>query len=226
MCHESCINFGKANLKEAYIVEKAVIEVGSLDVNGSLRPIVELFRPSIYIGVDIGMGPGVDLVCDAEDLISRFGYNIFDLVICTELLEHVRNWKIVIHNLKQILRPDGILLITTRSKGFAYHGYPSDYWRYEISDIKSLFADFTILVLENDPEAPGVFFLGKKSCAFSENKLKNHYLYSILAGRKTSIFLNSIYGLTLYKKAIRAGYYIKHPFQIPGMIKRKIGQTY
>ena len=35
-----------------------VLEVGSLDINGSVR---ELFEKCDYTGVDLQMGPGVDL---------------------------------------------------------------------------------------------------------------------------------------------------------------------
>jgi len=53
MCHVSCIVFGVKNLTKKEINNKKVIEVGSYDVNGSLRPIIELFKPKEYIGVDI-----------------------------------------------------------------------------------------------------------------------------------------------------------------------------
>ncbi len=230
MCHQSCIDFGNKFIKEDYVKGKTVIEVGACQVNGSLRSIAESFRPYNYIGVDIKNGPGVDLVCNAENLIDKFGYNKFDIVICSELLEHVRNWKKVIHNLKQILRPDGILIITTRSRGTGYHAFPCDYWRYEISDMKALFSDFNILVLESDPSImPGVFFIGMKPGSFHENKLNRYNLFSILTGIKTPIFLINIYGLICYKirtTIIGSYYYIGHLNEISGMIKRKIDKTH
>ena len=133
------MEFGKKVLQEEDICGQRVIEVGSLDVNGSLRPMVESFSPREYIGVDMQMGRGVDQICDAAHLLNRFGSNRFDVVISTELLEHVINWQKVVHNLKQILKPGGLLLLTTRSRGFQYHGYPFDFWRYELSDIKFIF---------------------------------------------------------------------------------------
>src|SRR4026209_2299794 len=60
MCHSSCITFGKTNLTKDDIEGKRVLEVGSFNVNGSLRTIVETLRPQQYVGVDFQEGPGVD----------------------------------------------------------------------------------------------------------------------------------------------------------------------
>jgi len=39
----------------------------------------------------------------AENLIKRFGPESFDVVIATELLEHVIDWRRVINNMKTVL---------------------------------------------------------------------------------------------------------------------------
>ena len=96
-------------------------------------------KPNKYVGVDIENGKFVDFIVPAEKLVEFFGINKFDVVISTEMLEHVRDWRIVINNLKEVLKPGGILYITTVSKGFGYHAYPYDFWRYEIEDIKKYF---------------------------------------------------------------------------------------
>lgn len=193
MCNKSCIDFGKANLKAEGVRGASVIEVGALDVNGSLRPIVQSFGPSGYIGVDIQMGRGVDRICRVEDLVSTFGADSFDLVICTELLEHVTDWSKAIHNLKAIVKPLGTLLVTTRSRGFEYHGYPFDFWRYELSDMEFIFSDFDIKSLKSDPEEPGVYLAAEKPPVFLEKNVKRRKLYSILTGKRSSIIKNSIY---------------------------------
>ena len=40
-----------------------VLEVGSLDINGSVR---DLFSDCDYTGVDLALGPGVDLACQGQ----------------------------------------------------------------------------------------------------------------------------------------------------------------
>lgn len=107
MCNVNCIVFGATNLQEKDVKGKRVIEVGSLNVNGSLRPLIESLCPKKYVGVDIVEGPGVDMICDAENLVEKFGDSSFDVVITTELLEHVRNWKKVVSNIKNICTSGG-----------------------------------------------------------------------------------------------------------------------
>ena len=140
MCNSACIEFGVRNLAIEDVKGKKIIEVGSYDFNGSLRPIIEAWgNPDKYVGVDIIDGPGVDLVCPAEKIIEKFGKESFDIVISTEMLEHVRDWRKVISNIKNICKPNGLILLTTRSYGFGYHDFPYDFWRYESEDMKSIF---------------------------------------------------------------------------------------
>jgi SAM-dependent methyltransferase len=163
-----------------------VLEVGALEVNGSTRPVIEALAPASYVGVDIEPGPGVDVLCDVRELNERYGENVFDIVVSTELAEHVRDWRSAFANMKRVLRPGGTILITTRSRGFPIHGHPWDYWRYEPEDMERIFADFEILTIERDPEAPGVFVKARKpQDSFPFAQLEDIELFSVVSGRRT-----------------------------------------
>lgn len=180
MCHRSCIEFVTSQLSPGEIQGSSVLEVGSRDVNGSVRPLVERVGPARYVGVDIEQGPGVDEICDVSELVSRFGSEQFDLVLSTELLEHVRDWRQAVSQMKEVLRPGGRLVITTRSRGFGVHAYPHDYWRYEPEDMRRIFGDLTIESLERDPTRPGVFLKAQKPRDFRPGRLDDVALYSII----------------------------------------------
>lgn len=184
MCHYLCIDFVKRALTEEDIKGKKILEVGSLDINGSVRPYIETLKARKYIGIDIAMGPGVDEICDVKNIIERYGQESFDVVITTELLEHISDWRKVINNFKDVITPNGIILITTRSCGFSYHGSPSDYWRFEEEDMRYIFSDFIIEKLEKDPLEPGIFIKARKPQHFSKIELSNYALYSVVVHRK------------------------------------------
>jgi SAM-dependent methyltransferase len=115
--NKACLEFGIRSLTAHDVRGRTVLEVASRDVNGSLRGHVEGLAPASYLGVDIAAGPGVDEICPVDCLIDRFGPDRFDLVFSTEMLEHVRDWRAALANLKAVTKPGGVLFFTTRSRG-------------------------------------------------------------------------------------------------------------
>jgi SAM-dependent methyltransferase len=186
MCDEAALRFVIDNLVKHEVRSKSVLEVGARVVQRELsfRQFVEDLGPSRYLGVDIERGAGVDEICDAEDLRRRFGDQSFDVLISTELVEHVRDWRLVISNFKHVLRPGGVVLVTTRSRGFSYHGYPDDHWRYEVEDMTIIFSDFEIKTVQPDPTTPGVFVKAVKPAAFREADLQGYKLFSVKSHRR------------------------------------------
>ncbi|MHC4791742.1 MAG: class I SAM-dependent methyltransferase [Planctomycetota bacterium] len=196
MCDQSCLRWGVQNLTAAEIKGKRIIEVGSYDVNGSFRYFVELFEPAEYIGVDIAEGPGVDIVCPAENLVNKFGNGSFDVVISTCSLEHIKEWKRAISNIKNICISNGLILIIVPSEA-PLHEFPDDYWRYKKEDIKNIFSDCDILVLEELVKAPFlrslfnlqasiVYTKIRKSPEFIEKDLSTYQLYSMIYNKRVS----------------------------------------
>jgi SAM-dependent methyltransferase len=184
MCDMNCIRWGARNLTREEVLGKRVIEVGSYDVNGSLRYIVELLEPAAYIGVDVVKGPGVDVVCSAGNLVQEFGRESFELVLSTCTLEHIREWKEAISNMKNICRANGTILIIVPSH-WPFHEFPHDFWRYGKEDIRNIFSDCDILALDEDPQPPSLVY-GKirKPNGFTERELSGYPLYSVIADKR------------------------------------------
>lgn len=94
-----------------------VLEVGSLDINGSVRP---LFQNCNYVGVDLDHGPGVDLAVQGQDL--RFPGESFDVTISAECFEHNPYWAETFENMVRMTKPGGLVTFTCAGKGRPEHG--------------------------------------------------------------------------------------------------------
>lgn len=113
-----------------------VLDVGSYDVNGSLRPLVEK-RGWEYVGTDMRAGPNVDVVSpNPHDL--PFGDNEFDIVMSASTLEHVERPWILVPAMARVLRHKGLLVVYTHCS-WPYHSFPQDYWRFFPESIRLLF---------------------------------------------------------------------------------------
>ena len=94
-----------------------VLEIGSLDITGSVR---QYFEGSEYIGVDIAAGPGVDTICQGQDYNAPAGS--FDIVISCEAMEHNPYWAETLANMIRLCRPGGMILMTCASTARREHG--------------------------------------------------------------------------------------------------------
>lgn len=97
--------------------EKSVIEIGSWDANGSVRG---NFLNCNYIGVDIAHGPGVDLICQGQDV--NLPDMSFDTVISCECFEHNPFWKETFSNMVRLLKPGGMCIVTCATLTRKEHG--------------------------------------------------------------------------------------------------------
>lgn len=101
-----------------YFKGKAVLDVGSLDINGNNKV---LFDDCDYTGIDLSPGPNVDAVCH---LMNYEAKRLFDVIISTEALEHDRWWTASLWRMVTLLRPTGLLVITCASNNRPRHGVP------------------------------------------------------------------------------------------------------
>lgn len=185
MCNTDCIRWGARNLSREELRGKRIIEVGSFDANGSLRYVLEKADIAEYVGADIIEGPGVDVVCPAEDLVKHFGSNSFDIVVSTCALEHIREWKTSVSNIKCICRPGGTMLIAVPAS-WPYHAYPHDFWRYTADDLRAIFSDCEILVLDQETGRESLTYAKvRKPEAFVENDLSGIAIYSVVTAGRT-----------------------------------------
>jgi SAM-dependent methyltransferase len=113
-----------------------------MDFGCGSKPYVDLFvNADEYVGVDIRVSGHnhseslVDVFYDGKTL--PFNDDAFDGIVSFEVMEHVFNPEEVLRELRRVLKPEGLVLITTP---FAWdeHEKPYDYARYTSFGMKYL----------------------------------------------------------------------------------------
>jgi SAM-dependent methyltransferase len=122
----------------------------TLDLGAQTGPYAAHFPNRV--AVDLHAGPGVQVVGDA--LALGFRDDTFDVVLCTEMLEHVPEPQRAIDEMRRVLKPGGTLLLTTRFL-FPIHDAPHDYFRYTKYGLRHLLRRFEIVQLQEETTAVG-----------------------------------------------------------------------
>jgi SAM-dependent methyltransferase len=113
-----------------------------LDVGAQYCPYYPLFAAKCdsYSSLDIVRTEIVDIVCDAEDM--PIDDSSYDLVLCTQVLEHCAHPQRIIDECHRVLKPGGTCIVTVPSI-FPVHGYPADNWRFMPDGLRQLLREFS-----------------------------------------------------------------------------------
>ena len=126
--HPSALRFGSLFFSTYCTdsTDKVVIDIGSQDVNGSLRS----FCPegTRYIGVDFVEGDNVDVVLK-DPYKLPFEDESIDFIVCSSVFEHSQFFWLLFLEIIRILKPSGTLYLNVPSNGYI-HRYPVDCWRF------------------------------------------------------------------------------------------------
>ncbi len=119
MAHQQQRDFCQSvkNRFPEFFNEKLIVDIGSLDINGSNQ---YLFENSGYIGVDLFVGRNVDIACKGHEL--GLPDESVDVVISTECFEHDSHYEKTIKNIYRILKPGGLFLFSCATTGRPEHG--------------------------------------------------------------------------------------------------------
>jgi SAM-dependent methyltransferase len=109
-----------------------------LDVGCGGKPYQPFFaHVAAYVGVDVD-NPHADLEGTAEELPVPDAS--FDVVLCTQVLEHAADPAKTVRELARATKPGGRVLASTHGVQ-VYHPNPVDLWRWTHAGLERLFAD-------------------------------------------------------------------------------------
>lgn len=119
MSHPQQMNFFSQvkAIAPQFFENRRVVEIGSLDINGTIR---KFFENCQYVGVDVGPGPGVDIVCEGQHYAGDS--NSFDVAASAECFEHNPHWIATFANMLRLVRPGGLIIVSCATTGRPEHG--------------------------------------------------------------------------------------------------------
>jgi SAM-dependent methyltransferase len=126
--HDTALHFGKLFFDTYARGESSlkIVEIGSQDVNGSIRQFAAKHHE--YIGLDFVEGKGVDVIL-TDPYKLPFPDNSVDIVATTSCFEHSEFFWLLFNECQRILKPHGLLYLNVPSNG-VFHRYPVDCWRF------------------------------------------------------------------------------------------------
>src|SRR5258708_14108352 len=133
-----------------------------LDVGGEGKPYACFFggRVANHYVLDVAPADSVDIVGDAR--IMPFADASMDVVLITQVLEHIPEPIAVIGEIRRVLKPGGTLLLSVPSI-FPQHGSPGDYWRYMPQGLQWILRDFNSVTVTGEAGTGSPAFVGGKS---------------------------------------------------------------
>lgn len=126
--HRSALFYGQ-QFFNTYInnaTDLTIIDIGSQDVNGTLRSVAP--PNNNYIGLDFVDANGVDIVITDLYQLPIESESV-DVVVTSSCFEHSEFFWLLFNESLRILKPTGVLYVNAPSNGMV-HRYPVDCWRF------------------------------------------------------------------------------------------------
>lgn len=124
--HDTAYSIGRAFFESYVCPRHRILEIGSMNVNGSLRDFCPEGAP--YVGIDLQRGAGVDVVVHRISQLP-FAAEVFDIVVTSSCFEHDAMFWVTFLEICRVLKPGGYLYVNAPSRG-EYHRFPIDAWRF------------------------------------------------------------------------------------------------
>ena len=123
---ESFEDFKKIYLSRFKDNEIKIVEIGSRDINSSIKN--KLNKKMNYIGVDICKGENVDIVLE-DPYKLPFENNSIDVIISISTFEHTQFFWLSYLEILRVLKKEGLFFLNAPSNS-KFHRHETDNWRF------------------------------------------------------------------------------------------------
>ena len=106
------------------------------------------FKKAKVETLDIDPNSGETYTGDITKYNKYLSDKMFDIIVCTEVLEHTLRPFSAINEIYRLLKPSGILLLSVPFN-FRIHGPLPDCWRFTQYGLKELLKDFSNIRIES-----------------------------------------------------------------------------
>lgn len=117
-----------------------------LDVGCGKMPFEDLYSQlsNYYFGVDWSPEGEADVINNLNEGLS-FADKSFDVVVCTDVIEHIFQYKNLMSEICRVLKPKGYLILGVPFL-YGLHEEPHDYFRYTRHGLRKLLGDAGLAV--------------------------------------------------------------------------------
>ena len=156
-----------ADLRQALAEFETDAPIAILDYGCGGSPYRALFPNATYHRADHAYTANLDFTTDVDGLLPDVAPEAYDMVLSTQVLEHVSSPQVYLREAFRVLKPGGVLLLSTHGV-YPDHGCPFDYWRWTADGLtleleRSGFVVRKIYRLTSGPRAV-LFWLGQLAC--------------------------------------------------------------
>jgi len=148
-----------------------------------------------YVAIDAAIGDNtwnynnLDAIAGLEDI--PFQADLFDLVLCTQVLEHVREPQLVLEELFRVIKPGGRLCLTA-PQGWGVHQAPFDFFRYTNYGLEHLLRKAGFEIVKITPSCGFFGYLANRLTMFPKTlfwNIKKKWLRLLLLPFELLVYL-------------------------------------
>lgn len=188
-CLMRCIDSFSYSIEQFALSVSKEIPPGSriLDAGAGETPFREFFKNCKYVAIDTKWGDS-DWDYSNLDVIGNlmrlpFKEGTFDAVLCTQVLEHVKEPSIVLAELHRVIKAGGVLYLSA-PQGWGVHQAPHDYFRFTCYGLNYLLKKIGFEVLSIKPSCGYFGYLANRLTVFPKVlfwQMKSRWLRILLS---------------------------------------------